>query len=138
MPIIKSAKKAARQSIKRKSKNEAIKKEIRNALKDFRKKPTAEKMAKVQSEYDKAVKKGLIKKNTANRRKANLVKIAKAANMKIEKKAAAKKAAPAAKPAEKKAPAKKATTAKAPAAKKATAAKKPAAKKAPAKKAAEK
>ena len=51
MPIIKSAKKAARQSIKRKSKNEAIKKTIRNALKDFRKNPTAEKMAIVQSEY---------------------------------------------------------------------------------------
>ena len=79
MPIIKSAKKAARQATKRRSNNEAIKKTIRTALKDFKNKPTSEKMAKVQSEYDKAAKKGLIKKNTASRRKAGLAKIAKAA-----------------------------------------------------------
>lgn len=137
MPIIKSAKKAARQSIKRRENNQEIKKTIRNALKDFRNKPTAEKMAKVQSEYDKAVKKGLMKKNTASRRKAKLAEFAKKAGVKI---AAAKKATaakPAAKPAAaKKAPATKAAAAKKPAAK--TAAKKPTAKKAPAKKAATK
>ena len=131
MPIIKSAKKAARQATKRRSNNEAIKKTIRTALKDFKNKPTSEKMAKVQSEYDKAVKKGLMKKATASRRKAKLAAFAKANNVKVaaSKKAAPKAAAkPAAKPAaEKKAPAKKAT-----------AAKKPAAKKAPAKKAAAK
>ena len=123
MPIIKSAKKAARQATKRRSNNEAIKKTIRTALKDFKNKPTSEKMAKVQSEYDKAVKKGLMKKATASRRKAKLAAFAKANNVKV---AAAKKAAPkaAAKPAaEKKAPAKKAAAAKKPAAKK-TAAKK--------------
>ena len=137
MPIIKSAKKAARQSIKRRENNQEIKKTIRNALKDFRNKPTAEKMAKVQSEYDKAVKKGLMNKNTANRRKAKLAEIAKKANVKLApaKKAAAAK--PAAKPAAKKAPATKAAAAKKPAAKTA-AAKKPAAKKAPAKKTATK
>jgi hypothetical protein len=102
-------------------------------LKDFRNKPTAEKMAKVQSEYDKAVKKGLMKKNTASRRKAKLAEFAKKANVKL---APAKKAA-AAKPAAKKAPATKTAAAKKPAAKTA-AAKKPAAKKAPAKKAATK
>ena len=137
MPIIKSAKKAARQATKRKSQNEAIKRNIRSALKDFRKNPSAKKMAAVQSEYDKAAKKGLIKKNTASRRKANLVKIAKAAGLTLDKKAAkatpkaetktVKKAAPA-----KKAAATKTTTAKKPAAKKAATAKK-----APAKKAAE-
>ncbi len=129
MPIIKSAKKAARQATKRRSNNEAIKKTIRTALKDFKNKPTSEKMAKVQSEYDKAVKKGLMKKATASRRKAKLAAFAKANNVKV---AAAKKAAPkaAAKPAaEKKAPAKKAAAAKKPAAKK-PAAKKTAAKKA--------
>ena len=123
MPIIKSAKKAARQATKRRSNNEAIKKTIRTALKDFKAKPTSEKMAKVQSEYDKAVKKGLMKKATASRRKAKLAAFAKANSVKV---AASKKAAPkaAAKPAaEKKAPAKKA------------AAKKPAAKKTAAKKA---
>ena len=128
MPIIKSAKKAARQAEKRRGNNQAIKKIIRGALKDFRANPTAEKMSVVQSEYDKAVKKGLMKKNTASRRKAKLAAFAKANNVKL---AAAKKAAPKAeKPATGKAPAKKAATK--------TAAKKPAAKKTTTKKAAEK
>ncbi len=140
MPIIKSAKKAARQSVKRRNNNQQIKKTIRAALKEFHAKPTAESMKKVQSEYDKAVKKGLIKKNTASRRKAKLAIFAKAAGVKNT--AAAKKdttpKAAAKATAEKKATATKATAVKKPAAKKATAAKKPAAKKAPAKKAAEK
>ena len=96
MPIIKSAKKAARQAVKRRNNNQATKKVIRNALKDFRNKPTAEKMAVVQSEYDKAVKKGLMKKNTASRRKANLAKWAKEHNVTFaasSKKAAAPKTA---------------------------------------------
>lgn len=131
MPIIKSAKKAARQSVKRRENNQQIKKTIRAALKEFHNKPTADNMKKVQSEYDKAVKKGLIKKNTASRRKAKLAIFAKAASVKNT--AAAKKAAAPAKKAattEKKAPATKTAAAKKPAAKKTTAAKKPAAKKA--------
>ncbi|MCR4752963.1 MAG: 30S ribosomal protein S20 [Candidatus Saccharibacteria bacterium] len=121
MPIIKSAKKAARQAVKRRNNNQATKKVIRNALKDFRNKPTAEKMAIVQSEYDKAVKKGLMKKNTASRRKANLAKWAKEHNVKI---AASKKAT---------APKAETKVAEKPAAK--TTTKKTVAKKAPAKKA---
>ena len=133
MPIIKSAKKAARQSVKRRENNQQIKKTIRAALKEFHNKPTADNMKKVQSEYDKAVKKGLIKKNTASRRKAKLAIFAKAAGV---KNTAAKKAAAPKATAEKKAPATKTAAAKKPAAKKTTtAAKKPAAKKAPAKKA---
>ena len=105
MPIIKSAKKAARQAVKRRSNNQEIKKVIRNALKEFRNKPSVETMTKVQSEYDKAVKKGLMKKNTASRRKAKLAKFAKENNVKF---AAAKKAeAPAKKPAAKKSASKK-------------------------------
>ena len=129
MPIIKSAKKAARQATKRRSNNEATKKTIRGALKAFKANPTSEKMAVVQSEYDKAVKKGLMKKATASRRKAKLAAFAKANNVKV---AGAKKAAPKAAEnpaAEKKAPAKKTAAAKKPAAKKAPA-KKTAAKKA--------
>ena len=122
MPIIKPAKKAARQSVKRRENNQQIKKTIRAALKEFHNKPTADNMKKVQSEYDKAVKKGLIKKNTASRRKAKLAIFAKAAGVKNT--AAAKKAAAPKATAEKKAPATKTA-----------AAKKPAAKKAPAKKA---
>ena len=140
MPIIKSAKKAARQAVKRRDNNQATKKVIRNALKDFHNKPTAEKMAIVQSEYDKAVKKGLMKKNTASRRKANLAKWAKEHNVKIattSKEATAPKAETKAaeKPATKKAPVKK--TATKTAAKKAPA-KKTVTKKTTAKKAAEK
>ena len=130
MPIIKSAKKAARQSVKRRANNQQIKKTIRAAVKDFQAKPTAENLKKAQSEFDKAVKKGLIKKNTASRRKAKLAIFAKAAGVKFT--ATKKAAAPAKKTtATKAAPEKKATTAKKPAA-----AKKPATKKAPAKKAA--
>jgi len=79
MPIIKSAKKAARQAEKRTAHNVEIKKSIKAALKAFKLNPTKENLSKAQSEYDKAVKKDLLKKNTASRRKANLAKIAKAA-----------------------------------------------------------
>ena len=97
MPIIKSAKKAARQAIKRTAQNQQIKKFIKAALKTFKADPTPENLSKAQSEYDKAAKKGLLKKNTASRRKANLAKIAKAAKneaadtKKVAKKATAKK-----------------------------------------------
>ena len=79
MPIIKSAKKAARQAEKRTLHNQQIKKDIKACLKAFKANPTAETMAKAQSEYDKAAKKGLIKKNTESRRKAALAKFAKEA-----------------------------------------------------------
>ena len=87
MPIIKSAKKAARQAEKRTAHNVEIKKAIKAALKAFKLNPTAANASKAQSEYDKAAKKGLIKKNTASRRKANLAKIAKAAGAKVATKA---------------------------------------------------
>ncbi len=79
MPIIKSAKKAARQTEKRTAHNQEIKKDIKASLRAFKANPTPETMAKAQSEYDKAVKKGLLKKNTASRRKAALASFAKAA-----------------------------------------------------------
>ena len=85
MPIIKSAKKAARQATKRTAHNVEIKKSIKAALKAFKAKPTAENLSKAQSEYDKAVKKDLMKKNTAARRKAALVKIAKATGKPLAK-----------------------------------------------------
>ena len=90
MPIIKSAKKAARQAVKRTEHNVEIKKSIKAALKAFRDNPTSQNLAKVQSEYDKAVKKDLIKKNTASRRKAKLYAMAKEAGLKLEKVAAKK------------------------------------------------
>ncbi len=119
MPIIKSAIKRMKQTIVRRERNVGVKKDIKSATKAFAAKPSAEALSKAQSEFDKAVKKGLIKKNTAARRKANLAKAAKAANVKLAsapKKTAAKPAA-AKKTAAKAAPAKKAP-AKKPAAKK--------------------
>ena len=102
MPIIKSAKKAARQAEKRTEPNVEIKKSIKAALKAFKENPTLATLAKAQSEYDKAVKKDLLKKNTAARRKAKLHDIAKKAGMKLEK--AAKPAAADKKPAAKATP----------------------------------
>ena len=128
MPIIKSAIKRVKQAAIRNERNVATKRAIKTAVKAFEAAPSAETLSKAQSEIDKAVKKNLIHKNTAARRKANLSKAAKAANVTLS---AAKK--PAAKPAAKK-PAAKPATAKKSATTKAAAAKKPAAKKAPAKK----
>ena len=85
MPIIKSAKKAARQATKRTEHNVGIKKDIKVAVKAFRANPSAESLAKAQSEYDKAVKKDLLKKNTASRRKAALHAFAKKAGVKLAK-----------------------------------------------------
>jgi len=85
MPIIKSAKKAARQATKRTEHNVEIKKAIKTAVKAFKSDPTAETLGKAQSEYDKAVKKNLLKKNTASRRKAKLHTIAKEAGLKLAK-----------------------------------------------------
>ena len=138
MPIIKSAVKRMKQTVKRRERNVATKRDIKNAVKSFLEKPTAAGLSAAQSEIDTAVKKKLISKNTAARRKANLAKVAKEAGVKLEttaKKApAAKKPAAKAetKPAAKKAAAPKKTTAAA--TKKPAPAKKPAAKKAPAKK----
>ena len=144
MPIIKSAIKRAKQTVKRRERNIGIKKDIKGAVKAFYAKPSATTLAAAQSELDTAVKKGLLKKNTVARRKSQLARAAKEAGVKL---AAAKKAAPktAAKPAAakttatKKPAAAKTTATKKPATKAtSTAAKKPAAKKAPAKKPAEK
>ena len=83
MPIIKSAKKAARQATKRTEHNVEIKKDIKAAVKAFKAKPTKTSLAKAQAEYDKAVKKDLLKKNTASRRKAALHAFAKKAGVKL-------------------------------------------------------
>lgn len=101
MPIIKSAIKRMHQTTKRRERNVAVKKDIKQAVKAFVAKPTADTLSKAQSELDKAVKKGLIKKNTAARRKMALSKVAKDAGVKLaatKKPAAAKTTAkPAAK-----------------------------------------
>lgn len=127
MPIIKSAIKRMKQTAKRNERNVGIKRDIKSAVKAFITSPTSEGLSKAHSEIDTAVKKKLLKKNTAARRKANLAKVAKDAGVKL---AASKKATPAAKPATKTAakPAATKAAAKPAAAKKPATAKKPAAK----------
>ena len=83
MPIIKSAVKRMRQTAKRRERNVGIKKDIKGAIKAFVAEPSAKSFSKAQSELDKAVKKGLIKKNTAARRKASLAAAAKKAGVKL-------------------------------------------------------
>lgn len=121
MPIIKSAKKRVRVANKAAVRNSKTKRSLKSALKLFARSPSAQGQSSVQSNVDKAVKKGVMHKNKAARLKKQAAAKAKAAGVKPAK-ATAKKAAPkATKPAAKAAPKK-------------TVAKKPAAKKAPAKK----
>lgn len=116
MPIIKSAIKRAKQTVVRRERNVATKKSLKEAVKAFNANPSATTLSAAQSAIDTAVKKNVLNKNTAARRKALLAKTAKEAGVKLTatkkaapkaaaKPAAAKKAA--AKPAAKKAPAKK-------------------------------
>lgn len=126
MPIIKSAIKRAKQTIKRRDRNVGIKHDIKTAVKAFNAKPSAKTLSAAHSEIDTAVKKNLLKKNTAARRKAQLAKIAKDAGVKLATGKATVKASPA-KPATK---VTLKTVAKKPAVTKTAAAKKPAVKKA--------
>lgn len=86
MPIIKSAIKRAKQTIKRRNRNFGIKRDIKSAVKAFHAAPSSTTLAAAQSEYDTAVKKGLLKKNTASRRKSTLAKEAKQAGVKMSAK----------------------------------------------------
>lgn len=120
MPIIKSAKKRVRTANKAAIRNAKTKRTLKTALKAFIKKPSSDAHASVQSNLDKAVKKGIIHKNKAARLKKQAAAKAKAGGVKpaAAKKATVKKAAPkAAKPAvaKKAAPKKKAVAKKAPA-----------------------
>ena len=71
-------------SVKRRERNIGIKKDIKTAVKAFHSSPSAKTLAGAQSELDTAVKKGLLKKNTAARRKSALSKLAKDAGVKLE------------------------------------------------------
>lgn len=120
MPIIKSAIKRMRQTVKRRARNVTAKRGLKGAVKAFLANPDAKSLSAAQSELDTMVKKNLLPKNTAARRKAQLARVAKEAGVKTSgtaKKSAAKTAA---KPAAKVAPkaAAKKTPVKKPAAKK--------------------
>lgn len=83
MPIIKSAKKAIRGSLKKKAFNDRRKRTMKEIIKKFEKiaktdKKEAEKMLSVAYQaIDKAAKKGVIKKNNAARKKARLTRLVK-------------------------------------------------------------
>ena len=95
MPIIKSAIKRAKQTIKRRDRNVATKRVLKDAVKAFNATPSATTLSAAQSAIDTAVKKNILEKNTAARRKAQLSRVAKEAGVKLTaaKKAVAKPAA---------------------------------------------
>jgi small subunit ribosomal protein S20 len=128
MPIIKSAIKRMRQTTKRKMRNQQTKRSFRGEIKVLNAhiqakdtKKASESLKKVQAELDKAVKKNVLKKNTAARKMSQLTAQVKAIGAKPAPSTKTKVTTPA-----KKTPAK--AVAKKPTAKK------PVAKKTPAKK----
>lgn len=82
MPITKSAKKALRQNLKRKARNLQKKQKIKNLLKEMRNLVSQKKieeakklLPQVYKALDKAAKTGLIKKNSAARKKSRIAKL---------------------------------------------------------------
>jgi len=77
MAITKSAKKAHRQSLRRKEMNDVRKRAIKGAIKAARLAPKGDvaALAAAYKAIDKALKSGLIKKNTAARRKSKVARL---------------------------------------------------------------
>lgn len=73
MPIIKSAKKALRQSKKRRAKNIKRKKAMKDIVKKVKKDPNF--LSQAYKTIDKAAKAGTIKKRAASRKKSRLTKL---------------------------------------------------------------
>jgi len=81
MPITKSAKKAWRQSLRKRTRNLIYKKKMKNLVKEARKLVLGKKieeakkiLPQVYKILDKAAKVGLIKKNAASRKKSRIAK----------------------------------------------------------------
>ena len=83
MPIIKSAKKAVRGSLKKKAFNDRRKRTMKEIIKKIEKVAKADKaeagkmLSSAYQAIDKAAKKGVIKKNNAARKKARLSRLVK-------------------------------------------------------------
>ncbi len=75
MPITASAKKALRQNKKRRIKNVAQMKTLKEVLKKLKKSPSADLLSQVYKKLDKAAKNNLIRKNKASRLKSHLSKL---------------------------------------------------------------
>jgi small subunit ribosomal protein S20 len=99
MPIIKSAQKRVRTARKATVRNLKTRRDFKTAIKSVQSKlksgskTVADELANAQSKLDKAVKKGVISKNKAARKKSQLAKASKKAGAKAGK--TTKKAAPA-------------------------------------------
>jgi len=74
MPIIKSAKKALRVSQRKNQVNQPYREKLRNLIKDLNQQPDKKKLPLVFSTLDRAAKKNIIHKKTADRLKARLTK----------------------------------------------------------------
>jgi small subunit ribosomal protein S20 len=86
MPITRNAKKALRVSDRKRAINDRTKKTLKEGVKGIQKLVTLKKwdeakksLSAAYSAIDKAAKKGVIKKNTASRKKSRLSRMAKAA-----------------------------------------------------------
>lgn len=82
MPITKSASKALRQSRRRYQRNLKIKSKMKSLIKDFKKFVVENKieeakkfLPQIVQVIDKTAKRGIIKKNTASRKKSKLAKL---------------------------------------------------------------
>ncbi len=82
MPIIKSAKKRLRQNVKRKKNNRVYKNKIKDIIKNVKSLIAENKteqandlLSQVYKILDKSAKTGVIKKNTASRRKSKITKM---------------------------------------------------------------
>jgi len=78
VPNIKSAIKKVRKDKRRAAVNLRLKKRYKQAVKEHRSEPDAEKFKTAQQSLDKAAKKGVIKKGKASRLKSRLAKTANA------------------------------------------------------------
>lgn len=83
MPIIKSAKKRVRTASKATARNSKTKRGLRAAIKAFHANITGNNANQAQSAIDKAVKKGVISKNKAARKKKQLANASKSAGVKV-------------------------------------------------------
>jgi len=77
MPQHKSAEKRIRTSERQRERNRAVRSRMRTAIRKFQEAPADQKAAALRqasSELDNAVRKGVIKENTANRKKSRLAR----------------------------------------------------------------
>lgn len=77
MPVTSSAKKALRKDRRRTLINQKIRRQMKKAVKEARKKPTPKLLSQASRALDRAAKKRIIHPNKASRLKSRLAKLAK-------------------------------------------------------------